>query len=1096
MHTKQSRSWFYCGLLALACGGLGATGSSNAGTSPDMRGAVFKPGQPALAKLDAATQVHLQASYGKLPMAFEANQGQSDAAVRYLARGPGYNLFLTETEAVLSLDRGETNKRGPQKPAAESSVLHLKFMGAKALPRMTGEDELPGKINYFRGKDPAQWRTGVPTYARIRSRDVYPGVDLVYYGNQSQLEYDLVLAPGADPNVIRIAFEGADGLHVDAAGNLVVKLGGQKLVQHTPLVYQLSNGKTVKVPARYVLADNGLVSVSVGEYERGRALVIDPVLAYSTYLGGSGHDFCYAIAVDGAGNAYVTGHTQSDDFPTVNPLQSKPASTYDVYVTKINPQGSALVYSTYLGGSGDDYPAAIAADRAGYAYVTGDTRSLDFPVKNALQPDHVGAAGYGSDAFVVKLDPRGSALVYSTYLGGTEDEAGQGIAADGDGNAYLTGFTSSLDFPIANALQPVFHGQAFYDEDAFVAKISANGSALMYSTYLGGTRGDIGTGIAVDTTGAAYVTGFTGSSDFPTAHAMQPAIGGTQFIEDAFVSKLDATGTSLDYSTFLGGSYPDRGYGIAVDGEGNAYVAGITDSDDFPTRNAVQPVLNGPSDAYIAKLNTAGSALVYSTYFGGSSEDGAWGPMGLDSEDNVYVAGTTGSDDFPTRNAVQPLFGGYADAFVLKLNFAGSALIYSTYLGGNGEDVGIGVGVDDAGNAYTAGSTRFSPDFPIVNAVQPAPGGGNAAGSDAFVAKISEGVAMIPRLRTDRDIDGDGAPDLAVLTADGKKVSVKRQTGQLIGNVAFNKAGTPVAFETMDNFGGTPAPEFAVLGAGGVSEVRDARSGELLGSVIFDPKLTPVDLAVLKDVNGNGVPELAMLGQSSAGQGIVEIRDAATGTRLTRITYASVLQPKGLVTIDDLNGDGRRELGMLGDHVTLKGNDRIEVRDGFTGLRIVNLWLGSRFTVELSRRVGDLTGDGIGEVATLRTKPNAVNVLVEDPVNATTVTGMGFTPQYRPVDLVSIDDFNHNGAFELGLLARDSVTGSQRMDILDSRSKQRLRRLTFPKDFVVQGADVLPDRNGNGAEEVAVLARRNSDGAMNVYIKDAASGALLQRVPF
>ncbi len=1105
MSTKRMFSWSCCGLLVLAGSGAALADSSSVGASlnkvapsPDF---TVSPH----AKPDATTQTRMRATYARLPLAFEANRGQSDPEIKYLARGPGYNLFLTETEAVLALHHSQANtadpQRGTDQPTPAASVLHMKFLGAKPSPRIDGEEELPGKVNYFQGNDPGQWHTNLSTYAKVRYRNVYPGVDLIYYANREQLEYDLVLAPGANPSGIRLAFEGADSLHLDESGNLVVKLGGQKLVQRAPLVYQVDAGRQQKISACYVLANNGEVTIEVGTHDNSRSLIIDPVLVYSTFLGSPSRDSGSGIAVDGAGNAYILGITHSLHFPTVNPVQPANGGNDDIFVTKINSAGSAIVFSTYLGGNDNESSeAGIAVDRAGNVYVTGETRSTNFPTKNALQPALKGTKGTVGNAFVVKLNATDSTLIYSTYLGGSGETTGYGIAADAAGNAYVSGNTSSPDFPTtANVVQPTFNGPYSVYGDGFVAKLSADGSRLEYATYLGGTAGDTCSGIAVDAGGEAYVTGYTRSVDFPTAHALQPS----GHRADAFVTKLDASGSSLVYSTYLGGSDIQQGTGIAVDREGNAYVAGYTSSADFPTQNALQPHLNNSVDVFITKLNPAGSALVYSTYLGGSSEDQAGNSHGtvtnvaVDLAGNFYLAGRTFSTDFPMRNAIQPVYGGgQLDSYVLKLNPEGSALVYSTYLGGSGNDDVSGVAIDDAGNAYVTGTTQFSADFPVVNALQPAPGGGTASVSDAFVAKISDTVSP-PRLRTDRDIDGDGLPDLAVLAAGGgQKVTVKSQTGHSISEVAFDKAGTPVAFRTLDNFGGTPAPELAVLGTGGVAEVRDALSGELLGNVTFDPQLTPVDLVVLDDRNGDGVPELAMLGENSTGAGSVEVRDAATGTLLTTLAYASVLQPKGLVATDDLTGDGRRELGMLGENVKPTGSDRIEVRDPVTGLRVVNLWQGSGFTMEQARRVGDLTGDGIGEVATLRTKPNQVNVLVEDPVNAVAVTSLAFASHFRPVDLVSIDDFNHNGAFEVGLLARNDDTGAQRMDVVDSRSRQLLRRLWFPKDFVVQAAGVLPDRNGNGAEEVAVLGRRDSDGAMNVYIKDTASGTLLKRVPF
>ena len=658
-------------------------------------------------------------------------------------------------------------------------MVRLGLVGANPDPEMVGLEPLSGKVNYLTGKDPQRWRTGIPTYAKVRYRDVYPGVDVVYYGAQRQLEYDFVVAPGADPARIRLAVTGAEALNIDATGDLVLRTAGGALRLHKPLIYQETGGARKEIAGGYVLLGKDRVGFRVAAYDTETPLVIDPVLSYSTFLGGASivcdetgctnnnTDYGVGIAVDSAGNAYVTGFTFSSDFPTANALQPALRGTTSAFVAKLNPEGSALVYSTYLGGSNSDSGSGIAVDSAGNAYVTGTTSSPDFPTVNAFQPALRGTA----DAFVAKLNPAGSALVYSTYLGGSNSDSGSGIAVDNAGNAYVTGSTYSADFPTANAFQPALNGAS----DAFVTKLDAAG-ALVYSTYLGGTgsdfcdqysncyRGDYGAGIAVDSAGNAYVTGFTRSSDFPTANALQSALRGVQA---AFVTKLNAAGSSLVYSTYLGGSdfctvyhacSGDSGAGIAVDSHGNAHVTGTTYASDFPTVNAFQPALRGIHNAFVSKLDAAGAALVYSTYLGGSACDpygycdrGEYGAgIAVDSAGNAYVTGTTTSYDFPIVNELQSSLAGLGgDAFVAKLDAAG-ALVYSTYLGGIDcgdwytncfTDAGYGIAVDSAGNAYVTGFTS-SIDFPIKpNALQRSLGGGVEGWpggiGDAFVAKIS-----------------------------------------------------------------------------------------------------------------------------------------------------------------------------------------------------------------------------------------------------------------------------------------------------------------------------------------------------------------------
>lgn len=662
------------------------------------------------------------AQLNKLPLAFEKNQGQTGAQVKFLARTQGYTLFLTSVEAVLAMHHA----------SAKSSVLRMKLLGANPAPNVSGVDEMPGKSNYFIGNDATKWHANVPMFAKVEYKSVYSGVDLVYYGNKRQLEYDFVVAPGADPRRIQLGIRGARKISRGEDGDLVLAMddAGGEIRWHKPVAYQEKDGARQEIGAHYVVKGKDQVAFEVADYDPRRPLFIDP-LVYSTYLGGSGSDGGSGIAVDSAGNVYVTGETQSTNFPTVNPVQPAYAGGGgDVFVAKLNTAGSALVYSTYLGGSGFDYGSGIAVDSSGNAYITGGTASTNFPTMNPLQPANAGGQG---DSFVAKLNPAGSALVYSTYLGGSGLDQGNGIAVDNLGNAYVTGYTNSINFPTMNPLQPLYAGGTY---DAFVAKLNPAGTAFVYSTYLGGSGTDSAVGIAADGSGNAYVTGGTSSTNFPTMNPFQPANAGGS--SDAFVAKLNPTGSALVYSTYLGGSGDDHGSGIAVDSTGNAYLEGATASTNFPTVNPLQPANGGGYDILVAKLNPTGSALVYSTYLGGNADDYGYG-IALDSSGNAYVTGETQSIHFPTVNALQPLYGGETDAFVAKLDPSGSALVYSTYLGGEDEDYGTGIAVDDSGNAYVMGGTE-SPDFPTMNPLQPAYGGNG----DAFVAKIAGGPALAP----------------------------------------------------------------------------------------------------------------------------------------------------------------------------------------------------------------------------------------------------------------------------------------------------------------------------------------------------------------
>jgi hypothetical protein len=726
-----------------------------------------------LSQPDPVVQAKVAESYGKLPLSFEANHGQTDGRVKFLSRAGGYTLFLTRDEAVLTLSGSAAKKPAPKgasgfggatvslkrypdtNPNLETSsnletnpnaathqsmtdaVLRMKLRYANPAVKIAGTDELAGTSNYFIGNDPTKWRTNVPTYAKVKYEGIYSGIDLVYYGNQRQLEYDFIVAPGADPRRIAFDVRGAKRIRQDARGDLVLNTGEGEIRWHKPEVYQEKEGERQEIAARYAITDGNRVGFEVARYDASRALYIDPLI-YSTYLGGNASDQANAIALDSEGNAYITGYTFSTNFPTTSgAIQTvcggaKLCGTYgDAFVAKINSAGSALVYSTYIGGSRADDGRGIAVDSAGNAYVTGLTDSTDFPTMNALQPTN----GGGFDAFVTKINPTG-ALIYSTYLGGSAQDQGSAVAVDSAGNAYVTGQAESNNFPTTQgAFQTVCNGGSGCDPegDAFVSKINPSGSALLYSTYLGGSLVDYGFGIAVDSSGNAYITGFTASADFPTMNPLQAAYAGGY---DIFVSKINAAGSALVYSTYLGGSNEEFGNGIAVDGSGSAYVTGCTASTDFPTKNPLQPSYGGGTspyacgDAFVTKIDPEGSALVYSTYLGGSLNDYGSG-IAVDSSGNAYVTGNTDSKNFPAVSLLQKR-GGLNDAFIAKLNPAGSALLYSTYLGGIGNDYGLGIAVDSAGDAYVAGMTNSS-DFPTKNPLQAA----KAAGNDAFVAKIS-----------------------------------------------------------------------------------------------------------------------------------------------------------------------------------------------------------------------------------------------------------------------------------------------------------------------------------------------------------------------
>jgi hypothetical protein len=640
----------------------------------------------------------------------------------------------------------------PAHVAPPPIVLRLQFLGADPAVALASVGALPGRVNYFLGNDPARWHTGIPTYARLAYRELYPGIDLDYAGSAGQLKSTYTLAPGADPARIRWRYEGARrgdrpvAPTLDADGSLRIELGPDagSVTEETPVAWQEIDGQRVPVDAHYMIAADGSVGFALGVYDHGRPLVIDPVLVvYSTYLGGSDADYGNDITVDSAGSAYVAGGTGSTNFPLQGPFQGAYGGGTDTFVTKFSPSGTTLVYSTYLGGSAEDRGYSIAVDATGSAYVTGQTASTNFPLQNPFQSTCGGCPTF-TDAFVTKFNANGTALVYSTYLGGSSREAGYGAKVDGTGNAYVAGYTSSSNFPLQNPFQGTFGGGAY---DAFTTKFNANGTALVYSTYLGGSDDDWGAGIAVDAAGSAYLAGHTYSTNFPLQNAFQSTCASCPTLTDAFATKFSANGTALIYSTYLGGADWDATYGIAVDSTGSAYIAGETYSTDFPLQSPFQNTCGGcPTyeDAFVTKFNPSGTTLVYSTYLGGTDDD--WGAgIAVDGTGNAYMTGTTPSTDFPLQSPFQNTCGGcptYVDAFVTKFNPSGTALVYSTYLGGADDDWGAGIAVDETGNAYVTGGTSSS-DFPVQSPFQ-----GTCSScptySDAFVTKFGQVVAATP----------------------------------------------------------------------------------------------------------------------------------------------------------------------------------------------------------------------------------------------------------------------------------------------------------------------------------------------------------------
>lgn len=729
-------------------------------------------------KLEGQTALRAKVddSYGKLPLSFEANRGQTDHRVKFLSENPQYTLFLTANEAVFSF-AGQTGTAKPDTAAQRSArarkrmssrtpaVLRMRWRGANHVAKITGEDKLSAQTNYLRGNDPKKWMTGIDNYAKVKYEAVYPGIDLVYYGNQRQLEYDFVVAPGATPDVIGMEISGESEIRQNTAGELEFRTNQNELRWRKPFAYQMRQGKKQEVAATYLVNGNG-VRFALGAYDRDQTLFIDPLI-YSTYLGEFGEDSsAYAIAVDASGSAYVTGFAGSSFPITSGAFQTSFNNTSgysDVFVTKFNPSGTSLAYSTFLGGSVNQEGLGIAVDGSGNAYVVGYTTSPDFPLLNPVQPN----PGSGC-AFVTELNPTGSALVYSTCLGGGEATS---VAVDSQDNAYVTGFTGSTNFPLLNPLQPTNLAAPNGYPSAFVTKFNATGS-LVYSTYLGGSTINSGSGIAVDSLGNAYVAGATTSSDFPTVDALYPTLtppypAPPQY--NPFVSEINPSGSAFVYSTYL----PEPGLGatgIAVDAAGDAYVVA---SGGAPG-----------GDVFVSKINSMGSSLGYSTQLQPGAQYGF--AIAVDSSGDAFVTGEAGQN-LPVVNPVQAACptgpGGTASycAFLTELNPSGNALLFSTYLGEN--TFGEGVAVDSAGTAYITGDGA---PVPLLNAFQSTSG-------PIFVAKISAAFITIT-----------GSPQQPL---------TKNAAGDYVANVTVNNTGNATITSVQVTISGTTLGSGSLISA-------------------------------------------------------------------------------------------------------------------------------------------------------------------------------------------------------------------------------------------------------------------------------------------
>jgi uncharacterized protein (TIGR03437 family) len=1214
-HIIPRARFFFFLCLATAAGSLTAFDFPEAKFSPRNR-----------ADEGAKARAAARRTYESLPQRFEANRGQSDPAVKFLARGDGFTIFLTDTGAVMRLRKGLEKVKGREgETAARSATLGMRLVGASASPRVLGVEEQPGKSNYFIGSDSRSWITDVPVWSKVRYEQVWPGVDLVWRGDGRSLEHDFIVAPGADPSQIRLAFSGMRKLRVDREGALTLSVEGGELRLLKPVAWQEVAGARRAVACEFRVGDGDQVGFRLGAYDRAEPLVIDPVLSYSTYLGGSSFDNGLGIAVDKDGAAYITGSAASADFPGASPVQPASGGSFDAFALKLSPAGTGagagptVVYGAWIGGAGSDTGYSIAVDAAGAAYVAGDTFSSDFPVTaGATQKSLRGV----SDAFVTKINPAGSALVYSTYVGGDSTDRALGVALDADNNAYITGQTDSNNFPTAGAVSsrsgnPLFKsvtnggawtpsgagiaagaildlaidpansnnlyatsnsnlyrsadggnqwslagapppvnglqssitcfaidpktpataylgassgvyksvngGQSFElkstgflvpianallvdpvtpatvyaatqlgayktvngaeswaqintgltdrpgggggnpffvrklaidpsnpstlyaatnrgvfktvngggnwsgansgplaftqgfgpdiqsiaidpaspatvyvgvagafgaifkstdggaswtqksaglflpssgsnslltptalavnpanpsivyagtafgvwksvdggtswnasnagltspavsalkvdpqghvyaavsaGSDAFVAKLNPAGAALVYSRYIGGTQTDIGYGVAVDAAGAAWVIGSTSSTNFPVGNALQPAIGG---ITDAFVVKVNPSGSGLTFSTYLGGAGVDEGRAVALDAAGAAYLTGLTQSPNFPTVTPIKSGIAGFNDAFVTKMKADGSGLLYSTYLGGANNDLGLG-VAVDGNGSAWVTGATNSTDFPVVSPLQPLYSNFNnDAFLARLNPSGSKLLFSTYFGGQGADQGNGVAVDSDGNAFVVGNTA-SPDFPTLNSLQQFKGG------DAFVAKFSINADLALSDTDSRDpvmvgndlvytltVTNNGPDDAAAVT-----LADTLPSGVTLVSASASQGSCGGAGPVNCALGGLAAAAKATV----TITVKSATVGSIMNRATVTsatPDLDPSNNAAAQETRVSAQPSIAGLVTLGAGAGLGGVTVGLGGSQ----TATTATTAAGFYQFADLNAGG------------------------------------------------------------------------------------------------------------------------------------------------------------------------------------------------